>query len=147
MLGYFGPGNTAVAQSPPLLSAVSEQLPQRPVLAGVTEAEHEHERIQPLRRHAARLVEQALVGMDGLYLPRKSSWSPRSWTESSRHSMFTGHSAIRGGLTVVAGSGVSPAAANLSVSRPLLEPQISVSLTMAEVGRLMTNSSVSAMSA
>ena len=41
--------------------------------------------------------------------PLNRSWSPiGSGSSSSLHSRFTGHSAIRGGLTLWAGSGVSP---------------------------------------
>ena len=67
-------------------------------------------------------------------------WVPSSLVAVTRHSRLTGHSAIRGALTVCAGSGVRWHWANLSTSLPLRTPQKSVAFIMAEVGRLMTNS-------
>jgi len=57
-----------------------------------------------------------------------------------RHSSQPTQASTRGALTTVAGIVRSPVAANLSPSRPEREPTTSVSLAIAKLGMLITNS-------
>src|SRR5512143_3825877 len=61
---------------------------------------------------------------------------------TTRHSMLTGHSRIRGGWTWPAGRGVRPKRANLSTVRPETFPQATVCRIRVTVGMLITHSFV-----
>lgn len=57
------------------------------------------------------------------------------------HSIFTGHSSIKGGRTSATGMAVSPKASNLLTwSLPEIMPQPSTLLRILTVGKLITNS-------
>src|SRR5450759_202818 len=72
--------------------------------------------------------------------PMTSRYSPISWMPTTLHSTLNGHSATSGAPTTEPGTAVSPAAANLSVSRPDTMPQKSTGASIPTRGMFTVNS-------
>ena len=75
------------------------------------------------------------------------SWLPSGRTSLTLHSSETGHSATEGAPTFTDGAAVRLQTSNFCISLPLFTPQKSTMRIRYELGRLMTNSPVSLMSA
>jgi len=86
------------------------------------------------------LILNLLLNMEGHDFPRKRSWLPKEISCFTLHSIWTGHSSIKGGLTFWAVTCFHSMELNLSVSLPVRTPQASTFLTISADGRLTTNS-------